>query len=102
MQDSMLQRIAASPAYRELRARRLRFGWTLTIALLVVYYGFIGIIAFDKTLFAARLGSGVVTWGIPAGFAVILFTIVITAIYVIRANGEYDALTERIRREAQQ
>ena len=100
MQDTTLQRIAASTAYRQLRSRRLRFGWTLTIALLVVYYGFIGIIAFDKSLFAARMGSGVLTWGIPVGFGVILFTIVVTAIYVMRANSEYDDLTERVKREA--
>lgn len=100
MQDSMLQRIAASPTYQELRARRLRFGWLLTIAMLVVYYGFIAVIAFDKKLLATRMGDGVMTWGVPAGFGVILFTIIVTAIYVMRANSEYDELTERIKREA--
>ena len=68
--------------------------------MLLVYYGFIAIIAFDKELLATRIGSGVMTWGIPVGFGVIVFTIVITAIYVMRANGEYDELTERIKREA--
>ena len=100
MQDSMLERIAADPNYQELRSKRLRFGWLLTIAMLVVYYGFIAIIAFDKALLAKRIGSGVTTWGIPVGFGVILFTIVITAIYVMRANSEYDDLTDRIKREA--
>ena len=100
MQDSMLKRIAADPNYQELRSKRLRFGWLLTIAMLVVYYGFIAIIAFDKALLAKRIGSGVTTWGIPVGFGVILFTIVVTAIYVMRANSEYDDLTERVKREA--
>ncbi|KGJ07714.1 DUF485 domain-containing protein [Paracoccus sphaerophysae] len=100
MQDSMLERIAADPNYQELRSKRLRFGWLLTIAMLVVYYGFIAIIAFDKALLAKRIGSGVTTWGIPVGFGVILFTIVVTAIYVMRANSEYDDLTERVKREA--
>ena len=100
MQDTMLERIASDPKYQKLRSRRLSFGWTLTIAMLVVYYGFIAIIAFDKALLAKRIGSGVTTWGIPVGFGVILFTIVITAIYVMRANSEYDELAERVRREA--
>lgn len=100
MQDERLLRIAADPNYQELRSRRLKFGWTLTIAMLLVYYGFTAIIAFDKELLAARIGSGVTTWGIPVGFGVILFTIIVTAIYVLRANSEYDELTERIRREA--
>ena len=100
MEESVLQRIVANPTYQELRSKRLRFGWTLTILMLIVYYGFIANIAFDKAILAKRIGSGVMTWGIPVGFGVIVFTIVITAIYVMRANGEYDELTERIRREA--
>ena len=100
MQDSMLQRIAADPNYQELKAKRLRFGWTLTIAMLVVYYGFILMIAFSKETLSIRMGEGVMTWGIPIGFGVIIFTIVITAIYVMRANSEYYDLTERIKREA--
>jgi uncharacterized membrane protein (DUF485 family) len=36
------------------------------------------------------------TVGMPLGVAVIVFTIVITAYYVRRANSEFDALTEQI------
>ena len=36
----------------------------------------------------------------PIGLGVIVFTIVITGIYVDRANGEYDALTDQIAKEA--
>ena len=36
------------------------------------------------------------TVGIPIGFGVIVFTIVITAIYVKRANSEFDDLTADI------
>jgi len=96
----MLQRIASDPNYQELRTRRLRFGWTLTIAMLIVYYGFILLVAFGKQTLATPIGSGVMTWGIPLGFGVILFTIIVTAIYVMRANREYDDLTDRIKREA--
>lgn len=100
MQDSMLERIVTNPTYQELRSKRLRFGWMLTIAMLVVYYGFILVIAFSKELLATRIGSGVMTWGIPIGFGVILFTIAVTWVYVLRANSEYDELTERVKREA--
>ncbi|MBV0892588.1 DUF485 domain-containing protein [Paracoccus sp. Z118] len=96
----MTDRIAADPNYEKLRSRRLRFGWTLTIAMLVVYYGFILLIAFRKDLLATPIGNGVTTWGIPIGFGVIVFTIVITGVYVLRANREYDELTEAVKREA--
>jgi uncharacterized membrane protein (DUF485 family) len=93
MQNDLVQRIASHPKYQELKSRRSRFGWWLTGAMMVVYYGFILLVAFDKELLSRRLGSGVMTLGIPIGFGVIVFTIVITAIYVKRANGEFDDLT---------
>jgi uncharacterized membrane protein (DUF485 family) len=40
------------------------------------------------------------TWAVPLGLFVILFTIVVTGIYVRRANNEFDALTEAIQRNA--
>lgn len=98
MQDDLTRRIAGHPKYQELKARRSRFGWQLTIAMLVVYYGFILLIAFDKELLATRIGQGVTTWGMPIGLAVIVFTIAITAIYVRRANREFDAMSDEINR----
>jgi uncharacterized membrane protein (DUF485 family) len=94
-QDAAL-RIAAQPAYQALRSRRARFGAWLTAAMLAVYYGFILLVAFDKPLLATRLGEGVMTLGIPLGLGVIVFTIAITALYVRRANQEFDALAKRI------
>jgi uncharacterized membrane protein (DUF485 family) len=40
------------------------------------------------------------TWGIPIGLFVIVFTVVITGFYVRHANNTYDELTEQIKREA--
>ena len=68
----------------------------LTWAMMIVYYGFIALIAFDKSFLAQKIGSGVTTIGIPIGFGVIVFTVIITAIYVRRANSEYDDLTAAI------
>ena len=72
MDTSPADRIAADPNYQLLKATRLRFGWMLTIAMLVVYYGFILLIAFRKDVLAVRLGEGVMTWGVPIGFGVIV------------------------------
>lgn len=99
MQEDLVQRIASHPKYRELKAKRTRFGWTLTAMMMVVYYGFILLVAFNKPFLAQRLGEGVMTLGIPIGFGVIVFTIVITAYYVRRANAEFDTLTEAVSKE---
>ena len=97
MESNLVLRIAAHPSYQRLKARRSRFGWWLTAAMMVVYYGFILLVAFDKPLLASRLGEGVTTLGMPIGLGVIVFTIVITGIYVRRANNEFDRLTEEVR-----
>jgi uncharacterized membrane protein (DUF485 family) len=96
MDTQLAQRIASNPHYQELKAKRTRFGWWLTLAMMVVYYGFILLVAFNKSFLSQRLGEGVMTVGIPIGFGVIVFTIIITAYYVNRANSEFDALADKV------
>jgi len=100
MSDAVVARIEANPKYQELKRKRSSFGWTLTILMFIVYYGYIGLIAFDKPFLAQPFGAGVTSLGIPIGMGVIIFTILITAIYVRRANSEYDTLTAEILKEA--
>ena len=100
MNDSIEARIEANPKYHELRRKRGAFGWTLTVLMLIVYFGYIALIAFNKPFLAQPIGNGVTTLGIPIGMGVIIFTIVITGLYVHRANGEYDRLTKEILEEA--
>jgi uncharacterized membrane protein (DUF485 family) len=100
MTDPIVAKIEANPKYHELRRKRSTFGWLLTIIMMVVYYGYIALIAFNKPFLAQPIGDGVTSLGIPIGMGVIVFTIVITGIYVRRANGEYDRLTAEILKEA--
>ena len=100
MENDLTSRILRDPNYQTLKSKRSRFGWWLAAAMMVVYYGFILLVAFDKPFLATRLGSGVTTIGMPLGLAVIVFTVVITGIYVHRANGEYDRLTDEIAKAA--
>jgi uncharacterized membrane protein (DUF485 family) len=99
MEEDVVQRIKSSPTYKKLVSTRSKFGWTLAVMMLVVYYGYILLIAFNKDLLSKKIGDGVMTWGIPIGLFVIIFTVVITGIYVRRANSEFDDLTAEIRRE---
>lgn len=102
MTDPMVERIQRNPKYLQLKSTRGRYGWTLAILMLIVYYGYIALIAFDKEFLAKPIGAGVTTIGIPIGMAVIVFSIVITGLYVRRANSEFDALTREIIEEATQ
>ena len=100
MSDPVVDKIQNNPKYQELRSKRTGFGWTMTLLMMVVYYGYIALIAFNKPFLATPIGSGVTTLGIPIGMGVIVFTVVITAIYVRRANSEFDALTAEILKDA--
>jgi uncharacterized membrane protein (DUF485 family) len=100
MSDPVVNKIQNHPKYQELRSKRNSFGWLLTVLMLVVYYGYIALIAFNKPFLAQPIGAGVTTVGIPIGMGVIVFTIVITGIYVRRANSEYDTLTKEILKDA--
>jgi uncharacterized membrane protein (DUF485 family) len=100
MSDPVVDKIQKNPKYQELRSKRTSFGWTMTLLMMVVYYGYIALIAFNKPFLAQPIGGGVTTLGIPIGMGVIVFTIVITAIYVRRANSEFDDLTAEILKDA--
>ncbi len=68
--------------------------------MMVVYYGYILLIAFNKEWLATKIGGGVTSIGIPMGLGVIIFTIVLTAIYVRRANTEFDTEAAAVLKEA--
>jgi uncharacterized membrane protein (DUF485 family) len=98
MEMDLAHRIAAHPKYQELKRKRSSFGWLLTALMMTVYYGFILLVAFNKEFLIQRLGTGVMTIGMPIGMGVIVFTVVITGVYVRRANSEFDDLTEEIKK----
>ena len=96
MEANLAVRIAAHPTYQKLKSTRSTLGWWLAAAMMVVYYGFIVLVAYFKPLMSTRIGDGVTTWGMPIGLFVIVFTVVITAIYARRANSEFDRLSEEL------
>ena len=96
MSDPVVDKIQRHPKYLELRKKRNSFGWMLTLVMMVVYYGYIALIAFNKPFLAQPIGAGVTSLGIPIGMGDIIFTVLITGIYVRRANSEFDDLTTEI------
>ena len=95
MDQTSLSRIENDPNYLKLVSERKSLGWTLAIITLVMYYGYITIVAFAPSMIAIKL-FGSITFGIVLGVAIILASILLTGIYVMRANAEYDDLTSAI------
>jgi uncharacterized membrane protein (DUF485 family) len=88
---SLEARIAADPRYIALVRDRQRFSWMLTAMTVIVYSSFISLIAFDKPLMARPITGGTTSIAVVAGVAMLIGTVAICAVYVLRANGSYDA-----------
>jgi uncharacterized membrane protein (DUF485 family) len=80
-----------------LAAARWRVAIRLTIAMMVVYFGFILLVAFNKPLLATLIGPGL-SLGMLLGIVVILAAWVLIWIYVRWANTHYDAAIAGMRR----
>ncbi|AST67604.1 DUF485 domain-containing protein [Kosakonia cowanii] len=95
--NDLYQQIENSAHFRELVEKRQRFAFLLSIIMLIIYVGFIMLIAFAPHWLGTPLHAGTtVTRGIPIGIGVILISFVLTALYVWRANSEFERLTRAV------
>jgi len=85
-----------SPAFRRLVSIRWTMSLALTAALFILYYGYILLVAVDRSLLSRRVGTAT-TLGIVLGAAVIVGAWMLTAIYVVWANRHFDVEAERLR-----
>jgi uncharacterized membrane protein (DUF485 family) len=81
-------------------ASRWRIAVALTIAMMVVYFGFILLVAYDKPLLGSIVAPGL-SLGILLGALVILFAWILTWIYIRWANTHYDAALNELRAKGQ-
>lgn len=103
MNDSIYQEIEDNPRFQELVKKRSHFAWLLSLITLTMYVAFIFLIAFEPQWLGTPIYTGSsVTRGIPVGVGLIVTSFILTGIYVIRANGEFDRLTAEIIREVKQ
>lgn len=96
-----IEQLRESEAYKSLISLRSKSKWSLAALMLVVYYGFILIIAFEPEIFATKVGDGHTSLGIVVGLGVILFSFLITGFYVRKANKVFEPLTHEIHKMAE-
>ena len=100
MNDVLYERIEKSARFKELVRKRQSFATLLSIIMLVLYVGFILLIAFAPAWLGTPLHQGTnVTRGIPIGVGLIVISFLLTGVYVWRANGEFDRLTRELLQE---
>jgi uncharacterized membrane protein (DUF485 family) len=101
MSTAMYERMRSNPKFQRLVRTRGRFAWTLAITVLAIFYGFVMLVAFQPSLLGQPVREGsALTVGVAFGLFMFAFFWLLTATYVRRANGEFDALTEEIVKEA--
>lgn len=101
MDKELVKRIKANPKYAELVSKRNSFAVKLAVFILVIYYGFVLTIAFNKEFFATKLSAeGVMTVAWPIAVTIILIAFISTVIYVVKANGEFEDLEIAIKNDA--
>ncbi len=99
MDISTVHKIKANPKYQKLVSSRSSLAWKLAILMLLVYYSFIMIIAFNPSLLGTPISNGITTLGIPVGIFIIIFAFILTGIYTNKANKEFDTLVTEIKED---
>jgi uncharacterized membrane protein (DUF485 family) len=84
-------------ALEAVSAARWRIAVTLTAAMMVAYFGFVLLVAFNKPLLGRLLAPGL-SLGMLLGAGVIVVAWLLTWTYVRWANTHYDAALAALRR----
>ena len=100
MDNNLVERIKNNPKYKELVEKRSSFAIKLAVFVLVVYYGFILTVAFNKEFFATKVAEGsIITVALPITATIIIIAFLTTLVYVVKANGEFEDLTNDIKND---
>jgi len=85
-----LGKAVLTPSGVALVKQRLKIALVLSSAMIVIYFGFMGLFAFDKPLLGTILAPGL-SLCIVLGPLVIISSFVLCLIYVLWANRVFDA-----------
>jgi len=86
------------PEFKKMVKIKWRVSIILTIAMLVIYFGFILLIAFNKPFLATPIGHNL-TLGLPVGIGVLLSAWILTGIYTFWANRYHDRRISEIKKK---
>jgi uncharacterized membrane protein (DUF485 family) len=92
--------VSTREGLRELDRARWRVVLSLTAAMVILYFGFITLVAFARPALAIEVVPGL-SLGILLGAMVILVSWLLTWVYVWWANRYYDPRVEALTREAE-
>lgn len=101
MDQSKIEKIKSLPQYQQLVKERTSLAWKLSFTMLLVYCGYILLLAFYPDFFTTIVMGDHISIGFPVGVGIIIFAFLITGYYVKRANDDFDQLTAQIKKEVE-
>lgn len=98
--EAIVNRIYNDQRFKDMVAKKQKFSFVLLTLTLGFYILLILAVAFAPNLVGMPLAPGMVTtWGIPAGFFLIIWTVMVTGYYVYKTNTYYDPMAEKLMKE---
>jgi uncharacterized membrane protein (DUF485 family) len=98
MSPKTAHQILDDPEFLKLVRQKNAVTIILTIIQLTIYFGFIGLIAYNRPFLGTKVNEGSsITVGIPIAVGVIFLSWILTGIYVMWANNKYDAMVKGVR-----
>lgn len=99
-EERIATQVLANPKFKAMAKQKALVGWGFSAVMFAVYVAYIWIIGTNPEFFATKISdNGVTTLGIYAGIFVIVFSFVITLVYVSIANGKFEVATQEVVRE---
>lgn len=98
-EQELAKTILAHPKFKEMEKQKSIIGWSFSAVMFFVYVAFIWTIGTSPELLGTKVGGSIITVGIYAGVALIIFAFLITLVYVWLANGKFEAMTQEVVKE---
>ncbi len=96
LQQQRARELLEDPEFQAFARRKNAVSFWLTLTIVVVYFGFIALMAFGSEFMGRKIGVAT-TLGIPIGIGVIVIAWLLTGVYVTWANGPYDKMVAEMR-----
>ncbi len=98
MPPKSVHELLEDPEFQKLARQKNAITLTLTVVELVLYFGFIALVAYNKPFLSSKTSEGSsITIGIPIAVGVIILSWILTGIYIFWANDKYDAMVKRVK-----
>lgn len=94
-EQEVAKKVLAHPKFQSMARQKALLGWTFSAIMFFVYVAYIWVIGTSPQLLATKVSdNSIITVGIYIGICMIIFSFLITLVYVYIANGKFEDMTQ--------